>query len=153
MANTFLIFTLEEHYFALDIAEVIRVYPALAIDRLSEGPELVSGIFTVAGKKIPVLDLRQRLHLPARVVTLEDVLVLGESDEVEFAFFVDAVAGVYSFVEEELSDTHTIHPEMAGYASRVTEFSEHTVWIYTLKSLFAEQDFPALMEMVADESS
>ena len=145
--NNFLIFTLAGHYFALDIAEVVRVYPAVAVERPGDRPPILYGLFTVAGKNIPVLDLRYRLHLPGREVKTDDALVVARSKELEFAFFVDTIIGVRSFVEGELCDSGTIYPEMAEYVSRVTEMDGHTVWIYTLDLLFADQeDFSALVK-------
>ena len=144
--NTFLIFTLDGHYFALDIAEVVRVYPAVAVDRPGEGPAILCGLFTVAGKNIPVLDLRYRLHLPAREVTPDDALVVALSQEGELAFFVDTIIGVRSFVEGELRESGSIYPELAEYVSLITEVDGHTVWIYTLDLLFADQDFSAFIK-------
>ena len=146
--NKFLIFTLAGHYFALDIAEVVRVYPAVALDCPGDSPEILCGLFTVAGKNIPVLDLRYRLHLPAREVTPDDALVVALTPEGEIAFFVDTIVGVHSFVESELRASGLIYPEMAVYVSWVAELDGSTVWIYTLDLLFADQDFSALIEMV-----
>lgn len=149
MDNTFLLFTLEGHYFGIDIVEILRVYPALEIEGISEGPPLLSGLFTVAGRKIPVLSLRQRLQLPEKVVTPDDVLVTGKSESVEFAFFVDTVPGVYSFTDTEICDSHTIYPDLAEHISRVTEFSGHSVWIYNLTTLFSKPDFLVVMAAIA----
>jgi len=149
MANTFLLFTLEGHCFGVGIDEIIRVYPALEIDEISEGPPLLSGLFTVAGKKIPVLNLRRRLQLPKRVVTPDDVLVVGVSSAVDFAFFADSLIGVHSFSDTEICDSQTVYPELAWHVSRLADFSGKTVWIYTLVRLFAEPDFPALLAAVA----
>ncbi|MEA3347511.1 MAG: chemotaxis protein CheW [Pseudomonadota bacterium] len=147
--NNFLIFTLAGHYFALDIVEVVRVYPAMAVECPGESPPILCGLFTVAGENIPVLDLRYRLHLPARTVQLDDALVVARNQESELAFFVDTIVGVRSFPEDELCDSGTIYPEMAEYVSRVTELDGHTVWIYTLDLLFADQDFSVLLQSVS----
>ncbi len=149
MVNTFLLFTLEGYCFGVGIDEILRVYPALEIDEISNGPPLLSGLFTVAGKKIPVLDLRRRLQLPKRIVTPDDVLVVGISAAVEFSFFADSLLGVHSFSDTEICDSQTVYPELVGHVSRLAEFSGKTVWIYTLARLFAEPDFPALLTAVA----
>ena len=149
MDNTFLLFTLDGHCFGVGIDEIVRVYPALEIDEISDGPPLLNGLFTVAGTKIPVLDLRRRLQLPERSAIPDDVLVVGESGAVEFAFFADSLIGVHAFSDDKMFDSQVIYPELAGHVSRVTEFSGRTVWIYTLDALFAEADFPALMAAVA----
>ena len=145
----FFIFTLDGHYFALDIAEIVRVYPALAIECPSERPPILCGLLTVAGKNIPVLDLRYRLHLPAREVQPDDALVVACSQGSKIGFFVDEIIGVRSFTEDRLCDSSTIYPEMAEYVSRITEVDEHTIWIYTLDLLFADQDFSALLQSVS----
>ena len=145
--HNFLIFTLDGHYFALDIVEVVRVYPALAVERPGESPPILCGLFTVAGKNIPVLDLRYRLHLPARTVQPDDALVVARSQESELAFFVDTIIGVRSFSNDELCDSSTIYPEMAEYVHQVTEIDDHTVWVYTIDLLFADQNFPALVKI------
>ncbi len=149
MSDTFLLFTLAEHYFGVAIDEIDRVYPALAIEEFIDGPPLLSGLFTVAGRKIPVLDLRQRLQLPDKSVDPDAVLVVGECDAVRFAFFVDTVLGVHTFLETEIFASRAIYPELAEHFGRLLEFSGHTVWIYTLEQLFAETDFPALMAAAA----
>ena len=149
MSDTFLLFTLAGHHFGVGISEIDRVYPALEIEDINEGPPLLSGLFTVAGKKIPVLDLRRRLQLPDKAVNPDDVLVVGESDAVRFAFFVDDLLGVHSFSETDILASREVYPELAEHVSRLLEFSGHTVWIYTLGQLFAETDFPALIAAVA----
>ncbi|MBN2809913.1 MAG: chemotaxis protein CheW [Deltaproteobacteria bacterium] len=145
--SKFLVFTLEGHRFGLALAEVVRVYPAVALAELEAGPEILLGLFKVAGNNIPVLDLRLRLRLPSREVVPDDALVVASSPEGEIAFFVDAVVGVYTFADEELRASGSIYPEMAAYVTWVGELEGHTVWIYTLERLFAEQDFAALIEV------
>ncbi len=144
--HKFLIFTLEGYYFGLNIAEVVRVYPAVAVERPGDCPDILCGLFRVAGKNIPVLDLRYRLHLPAREVTPDNALVVALRQADEMAFFVDEVVEVRVFSERELCDSGSIYPEMAEYVSWVTEMDGHTVWIYTVDLLFAEQDFSVLLK-------
>jgi chemotaxis-related protein WspB len=52
-----LLFEIDGQRYGLDIAEVLKVLPALRLRQLPHAPEYVAGIFEYQGKMVPVIDL------------------------------------------------------------------------------------------------
>jgi len=101
-------FYLDEQLYALSLVQVRRVLPPVAISPLPRGPTAVIGMVNVAGEAIPVVDLRARLQLPSRELTLEDrllwVLVAGRN----LLLPVDAVDDVLSLSSAEILAADTL---------------------------------------------
>lgn len=89
-----LVFRLDDRRFALRLAPLQRVLPALEITPLPDAPGVVAGIVDVAGRIVPVLDLRRRFALPSRETRLSDVLILVEGAERAAALAADGVDGL-----------------------------------------------------------
>lgn len=80
--------------FALGLAAVERVVPAVEISPLPEAPDIVAGIFNLRGRIIPVINLRRRLGLPVRELALSDQFLVVRTSTRTMALIVDGVEGV-----------------------------------------------------------
>src|ERR1041385_7400842 len=89
--------------FALPVAAVERVLPAAAISPLPGAPRAIVGMLNLRGQPVAVLDLRQCLGLPPKLLQLDDHLVLVRSGSGRFAFFVDGVEGVVPQPDDAMS--------------------------------------------------
>jgi len=89
-----LVFRLDDRRFALPAGAVERVLPMMAWAPLPGAPEVVAGVVDVAGRILPVFDLRRRFALPAREPLLSDVLVLVRAGGRSAALPADGVDGL-----------------------------------------------------------
>jgi purine-binding chemotaxis protein CheW len=96
------LFTLDEQLYALRLSSVIRVLRAVQITPVPQAPSIVIGIINMAGRIIPVVNLRRRFRLRERDLELTDQLVVASTSGRGarhdggriLAMVVDAVVGV-----------------------------------------------------------
>jgi purine-binding chemotaxis protein CheW len=101
-ARRFLTFMLAGEEYALDIlriSEIIKVRPVTEVPR---APSFVTGIISVRGTIVPVVDLRVRLHLPATETgPAARILIVRKQDE-PYGLVVDEVVHVVRLHAEDI---------------------------------------------------
>jgi purine-binding chemotaxis protein CheW len=101
-ARRFLTFMLGGEEYALDIlriSEIIKVRPVTEVPR---APAFVTGIISVRGTIVPVVDLRLRLHLPAPAPgPAARILIVTLKDE-PYGLVVDEVVHVVRLHAEDI---------------------------------------------------
>jgi purine-binding chemotaxis protein CheW len=112
-ARRFLTFMLAGEEYALDIlriSEIIKVRPVTEVPR---APAFVTGIISVRGTIVPVVDLRLRLHLPASEPgPAGRILIVTKQDE-PYGLVVDEVVHVVRLHAEDIEPP----PAAVGVAS------------------------------------
>lgn len=89
-----LAFLLAGGNYALDVAAVERVLPALEFRPLPNAPRGVAGVFDLAGRLVPVIDTRCRLGLPPTAVQMDHQFIVVHTGRRSVALWVDQVAGI-----------------------------------------------------------
>lgn len=87
----FIIFEIENQYFAIELACVLRVVQSVAITSVPKAPEGVSGMIKVHGIIIPVMNMRKFLQIPERELDLSDQFIICSIAGKETALWVDRV--------------------------------------------------------------
>jgi len=103
MTDSFLLFSVEEGRFAMDVAAVERIVRAVEVTPLSDAPDFVRGLINVSGGIIPVIDMRRRLGLNVREMELSDRFILTKTAGKPLALLVDKVEGVVALAAQSLS--------------------------------------------------
>lgn len=98
------VFKLDELSIGLPVATVVRVVNAVEITPLPGAPEIVLGVIDVAGSVMPVIDLRQRLELPSRPLTLRNRFVIARTRQRSLVLVADSVHGVYAYNDTQITD-------------------------------------------------
>ena len=107
-------FTLDGVEFGLDIDRVQEITPRTDITHVPGSPSFVLGVVNLRGSIIPVLDSRQRFHLPPKAPTDKTrIIILGLAGQ-PTGFMVDSVAEVVKLDDFTLRDTP---PLVAGVRS------------------------------------
>jgi purine-binding chemotaxis protein CheW len=89
-------------FYALPLENVSRALRMVAITPVPDGPRWSPGIIDIAGKTIPVLDLRLRFEHHTVSIGLEDQLLIVDNDKLTFALIVDRVVKVIEKAPGEL---------------------------------------------------
>jgi purine-binding chemotaxis protein CheW len=144
-----LIFSLDDHLFALPAADVEHIIRAVAITPLPDAPELVTGILNMRGEFIPVINIRLQFHLPPKAIQVSDRLILADAYGYRVAFIADTVEDVVQLSPKPLNASEgllssdmkagNLFPGMEKFIKGVSEFSNRTVLIYDIHSLFPEE--------------
>ncbi|MCP4110176.1 MAG: purine-binding chemotaxis protein CheW [Desulfobacteraceae bacterium] len=66
MRIQYLIFHIENEYYAIAVESVVEIIPMLEIRRIPDGPAFLEGIINLRGDLIPVMDMTKRLGLERR---------------------------------------------------------------------------------------
>jgi purine-binding chemotaxis protein CheW len=108
--NLILVFNLDEPRYALYLSAVERVVRAVEITLLPKALDFVLGVINVQGQIIPVVDIRRRLHMPAREMDLDDQFILARTSRRRVALVADSVAGVRKLTDRELVSSEQVLP-------------------------------------------
>ena len=130
-SNQILVFTLDEPRYALYLSAVERVVRAVEITQLPKAPQFVLGVINVQGQIIPVVDIRQRLHLPARDLNPDNQFIIAHTSRRRVALVVDSVAGTRQLADRELVNAEQVMPG-AEYIHGVAKLEDRLVIICDL---------------------
>lgn len=89
-----LVFRLKEQHFALPLATVERVIQAVAVTPLPGAPAVVLGVIDVAGRLLPVFDVRRRMSMPAREIDPADQFLIARTARRTVALVIDEARDV-----------------------------------------------------------
>ena len=128
--NYHIIFSLEKQLFALELSDVVKVVRSVQITPVPEAPPLVLGLIDLGGQMIPVLDIRQKMHLPAQQKNINQRILIISSMDNMICFFVDTITDVLLIDPADINLPSTIMPDMEPFLYGVSKYKEQTVLHY-----------------------
>ncbi|HSV34153.1 MAG TPA: chemotaxis protein CheW [Ramlibacter sp.] len=93
-AEQLVVFSLDRQRFALPLAMVRRVVRAAEVTAIPNAPGVVSGVVDVQGEVIAVLDVRARLGMPHRPISLSDQFLIARTRQRSVALVIDQAQGL-----------------------------------------------------------
>ncbi len=117
----FLLFTIEQRRFAIELAAVRRVLRMVEITPLPDAPGRLAGVLNLHGEILPVVDLRRSCGLPPRAFLPSDQLLIATANDRPLALPIDAAEGVYQLPEAELAplDRAALAQGMTAFGSEI----------------------------------
>lgn len=143
-SSHYLVFTLDDHAYALPLDAVARVLRAVYLTPVPEAPEILLGIINMGGTVVPVMDIRKRLRLRSLPMEAEDRIIVSRAASRTIAFIADGVEGLAVFEPDEMREPGQILPDMEGRVEGIGITSDQTVLIYDINRLFSIQDMDGL---------
>ena len=128
----FLVFGLNGTRFAISLSLVQRVVRMVEITSIPESPSGVLGVINVAGQIIPVIDLRQQLHLPEAETKISDFLILVQNSKARMALLVNEVLWIIERAEYEIIPAENIFPGM-GHIRGAVKVEDEIVLLHDLR--------------------
>ncbi len=95
------IFKIAEDNFGIEIQRVVEIIKPLKLNKIPELPDFVSGVISVRGEIIPVIDMRIRFGITEKADKQRIVLIRLEEDKV--ALLVDNVTDIVEIPEEKIT--------------------------------------------------
>lgn len=136
MADHFVVFTLDEHYFALPVSIVERIVRSVIITPVPGTPENVLGVVNIQGQVIPVFNIRKIFGLPDRELKLSDQLIIARTSEHTISFITDMVTGVIKKLEQKTVPADRVFPGLEKIIEGLVFFEDGMILIYDLEKLF-----------------
>ncbi|MBI5502898.1 MAG: chemotaxis protein CheW [Deltaproteobacteria bacterium] len=125
------VFRLGEVRYALYLEAVERVLPAAEATPLPGAPEIVAGALDVAGKVLPVLDIRRRFGHRAKAIEVDDHLILARTASRAVILPVDAVTGVVQVEAGKITAAEGVVPGLE-YVEGLARLPDGLVLIHDL---------------------
>jgi purine-binding chemotaxis protein CheW len=125
-AQEFVVFRLDDEYFAFDVRDVAEVLPYSEPVRMPRAPKFLVGLVDVRGVMLPVLDLRLRAELNA-ANTARHILAV-RLDERFIGALVDEVCEVYEGSEGRVASVASLGDKIdPQFVSRALRWGQRLV--------------------------
>ena len=143
MNSSLVVFTLEDQHYALRLAAVERVIRIVEITPLPQAPEIVIGVVNVQGEIIPVVNVRQRIGLPQREISLSDQLIIAHTSQRKVGLIADAVMDVIEYSEQDIAAAESILPGLE-YVDGILKLPDGLLLIYDLDRFLSLEEETSL---------
>jgi purine-binding chemotaxis protein CheW len=135
LTGQFVVFTLDEYYFAVPVSIVERIVMMVIITTVPGTPESILGVINVHGKIIPVFNIRKIFGFPERELKLTDQLIIARTSEHTIAFASDRVTGVTNRLDKKTVTADKIFPGLEKIIEGLVFFEDGMILIYNLEKL------------------
>ncbi len=105
----YLFFKIEHRLFALPAAMVERVERSVEINPLPGAPEVIAGAINVAGRILPVYNIKKKMGIPADNIELDDHLIIISTEKRKAALLCDSVEGVMELADSAVDTGEKIY--------------------------------------------
>lgn len=140
-----MVFTLDEHLYALSITAVKRVVRAVEITPLPRLPDIVSGVINHQGQVVPVINVRKRFQLPERPLATSDHFILAQTSRRPVALVVDAILNIVECQPETIVAVDTFLPA-AGYIQGIAKLQSGMTLIHDLDTFLSLDEEEAIQQ-------
>lgn len=145
--DQFLTFIMADEEYGVDILSVQEIRgwePATAIPN---APEYMKGVINLRGTIVPIIDLRQRFHLPeqeySRITVVIVLKIPTKRGERVTGIVVDAVSDVYSLSGDEMKAPPDVGGhENTSYIKGLISVNEKMVILLDLEKLLDLDELP-----------
>jgi len=102
----FTVFKIGAEDFGIEISRVVEILNTQKVHSLPELPDFLSGVITVRGEVIPLLDLRKRFAIQS--AQERELIIVVRYDTEKIALLVDEIKEILTLSAEEITVPPTI---------------------------------------------
>lgn len=146
----FVVFCLDDRRYALPLDVVECVVRAVEFTPLPNAPAIVLGVINMAGRLLPVLNLRQRFGLPEREYGPDDQLLIARMAQRSVALVVDHTQGVIERPDAEITGAAQLVPGLE-HIQGVVKCGDDLALILDLESALILSEARALDDAISRE--
>ena len=139
------VFTLGEQRYGLRLAVVERIVRAVEITALPSAPDIVLGVINVAGRVVPVVNIRKRFGLPDKEMGLDDRLIIARLARRTVALLVDCESAVVEVPQGDIVHASKILPHI-DYIDGVAKLGDGMILIHDLDGFLSLEEKRTLDE-------
>jgi purine-binding chemotaxis protein CheW len=93
-AQRLLVFLLESKHFGIELTKIKEITDLIPTTRLPGSRDYVKGLGNLRGEIIPIISLRERLHIGGNECGKQLIVVFGK--EINYGLLIDKIQGIYS---------------------------------------------------------
>ena len=144
------VFNLDAQRYALPLASVERIVRAVEATQLPNAPAIVFGAINMAGRILPVLNLRRRFGLPEREIRPVDQFLIANTTRRTVALVVDEAQGIIEYPVTGITRPAQVIPGLDQLLGMVG-LSDGLVLIQDLEKCLSLDESRALDEALNQE--
>ncbi|MBI4823211.1 MAG: chemotaxis protein CheW [Nitrospirae bacterium] len=142
----FIVFGLGEEDFGIDIKNVVEILKYQKVRGLPNLPDFISGIITVRGDVIALIDMRKRFGIRFSQSKNERIILIRAEGE-KVGLVVDAVREIASFSNEEMTLPPAIFKGLkTEYLEGIAKKKGSVVILLSIESLLSAEEKIILKE-------
>jgi purine-binding chemotaxis protein CheW len=135
----FTIFNIHEETFGIDITRVIEILRVQKIFTIPGLPEFLSGVMSVRGAVIPVMDLR--LRFGTKPAGRKERIILVRYDREKIGFLVDEIKEILVLNPDEIRPSPSIFKGFkTEYLSGIGKKDERIILILNIDNLLTSEE-------------
>jgi purine-binding chemotaxis protein CheW len=143
-----LLFELATQRFAIATADVFEVVRAVALRALPNAPAVVEGIINLRGEAVPVLDIRERFGLPAKLLALTDHFLIVRVGQRRVALRVDRALALHALPALSLEQAINL-PRALRHVAGIAVLDDELVLLHDLPAFLSDVEGRQLNQALA----
>lgn len=153
LKNRYLIFCLENEYYAIPISKVQEVIRYIPITKLHEASEFLKGVINLRGKIIPIIDMRLKFGMNEKEYNDRTVFVvveiIGTKDSYHMGLAVDSVSDVVEIEESKIEKTPEVGFKFkTRYLQGITQLNDQMIMLLNLDNILSTEEVVEIKENV-----
>lgn len=141
----FAVFTMGLETFGIEINRVIEILHTQKVHTLPELPEFLSGVITVRGEVLPLLDLRKRFGISSALK--REITIIVRYDSEKIGLIVDKVEEIVTLRSSEIIDPPTIFKGLKKkYLTGIGKKDDRIIIVLNLDFLLSSEEKIMLKE-------
>lgn len=146
--NQFVIFTLGEEKYGVDILRVGTISEYLEITRVPNAPNYVEGMINLRGDIIPVINLKKRFNIPQTEFNEDTRIIIYSIDGVKIGFLVDEASQVLRIDADQIDPTPSIlQGNGSDYISGVGKHDNGIIILLDFAKILSEKERANIMSL------
>ena len=137
------VFSLDAGRYALPLSSVERIVRAVHVTSLPHAPAIVLGAIDVAGRVLPVFNVRRRFGLPERSIDPADQFLIAHTTQRTVVLVIDAASGVFEFPASAMVAAGSLTPGLA-HIRGVIPIADDLVLIHDLEAFLSADEAETL---------
>jgi purine-binding chemotaxis protein CheW len=146
------VFRLDDQRYGLPLVLVERIVRAAELTLLPKAPAIVLGAIDVAGRVLPVLNVRRRFRLPERDLGPAHQFLIAQTSRRIVVLAIDEASGVLDVPVVDIVDAAEIVPGLK-HLSGVVKLRDGLVLIHDLEKFLSLDEERVLDQAMTEETA
>lgn len=133
----YIILTLDDEHYAIPIDNIQTIERLQTITRIPNTEEFVKGVINLRGIITPVIDLRERMGLSAKVIDEHSRIIIVNNQQESIGMIVDEANDVVEITPDQIeSPPETISRQYRSYIEGVVKHHDRLIVLLSLDQVF-----------------
>lgn len=130
------VFKLDKEEYGVNILQVQEIKRMTEITRVPHTPDYIKGVINLRGSVLPVIDLKNRLVLPAGEYSDDTRIIIVKVEDISVGIVVDAVSEVMTINSETIEPAQSVVGGVsANYLNGVGKLDNRLIVLLNLEAL------------------